>query len=88
MAAMGCFKRLFICSGIYAAMFGIYYLGVHYHVLTFMAGIMAIMLQFVPCLMLASGIMHVGQAWGSIIPLYQNIDCLAFVHKSIPHRLQ
>lgn len=54
MAAMGCFKRLLINSGIYAAMLGIYYLCIHYHVLTFMAGILAIMLQFVPCLMLAS----------------------------------
>lgn len=54
MAAMGCFKRLFICSGIYAAMFGIYYLGINYNIVPVLAGFMAIMLQFVPCLMLAS----------------------------------
>ena len=51
---MGQFKRLAGFIGIYAVMYGIYLLGFHVTLFRFISGFFAVMLQFVPCLVLAS----------------------------------
>jgi len=51
---MGQFKRLFGFIGIYVVMYGIYTLGFYTPAFKFLSGFLAIMLQFVPCLALAS----------------------------------
>lgn len=51
---MGQFKKLAYFAILYAVMYGIYLLGFSVEFFRFMSGFFAVLLQFVPCLMLAS----------------------------------